>query len=32
MVVGGYFINGLMVKLLMVVGGYAINGCWWLCY
>jgi len=31
--IGGYFINGLLVAiLLMAVGGYSINGCWWLFY
>jgi len=31
--IGGYFINGLLVAiLLMAVGGYSINGYWWLFY
>jgi hypothetical protein len=33
MVIGGYFINGLLVAiLLMAIGGYFINGYWWLFY
>jgi len=32
MAIGGYFINGLVVILLMVIGGYSINGYWWLFY
>jgi len=42
MAIGGYFINGLlMVVILMVIGGYSINGLlvaillmayWWLFY
>jgi len=31
--IGGYFINGLLVViLLMAIGGYFINGYWWLFY
>jgi hypothetical protein len=33
MAIGGYFINGLLVViLLMAIGGYSINGYWWLFY
>jgi len=33
MAINGYFINGLLVViLLMAIGGYSINGCWWLFY
>jgi len=33
MVIGGYFINGLLVIILsMAIGGYSINGYWWLFY
>jgi hypothetical protein len=29
----GYYINGLLVAIiLMVTGGYYINGYWWLFY
>jgi hypothetical protein len=31
--IGGYFINGLLVAiLLMTIGGYSTNGYWWLFY
>jgi len=33
MAIGGYFINGLLVVIiLMAIGGYYINGYWWLFY
>jgi len=33
MAIGGYFINGLLVVIiLMAIGGYFINGYWWLFY
>jgi len=33
MAIGGYFINGLLVAiLLMAIGGYSFNGYWWLFY
>jgi len=33
MAIGGYFINGLLVAiLLMAIADYSINGYWWLFY